>query len=272
MLVGIDIGGTTTDIVGIDETRLIEPLTVTASDPLTSAAGALGRFLVDRSLSLKSIDRVAVTGVGAGRIGDELLGIPAHPVSEFTAIGTGGAHLSGLSRAVVVSMGTGTAVVHVDGHDIEHWGGTGVGGGTVIGLAKRTIGVTDFDLILKKAERGDLSQVDLSVGDIADPSRLDMPAETTASNFGKVSDDATDDDVARAIVNLVCQTVGVVAAGAARATRTDRIVVTGKMAQVRFAAEVFNRLGELYGVSYQIPDLAASATAIGAAVALSQRG
>jgi len=269
MILGIDIGGTTTDIVGIDAGRLVEPLTVTASDPVASAAGALGKFVVDRSIPLASISRVAVTGVGAGRIGGDLLGIETAKVTEFAAIGVGGAYLSGLDRAIVASMGTGTAVVYVDGERIEHWGGTGVGGGTLIGLARRTIGVSDFDIILKKAASGDLAHVDLSVGDITDPNLVGMPAYTTASNFGKLEDDATDSDIARAILNLVCQTVGVVAAGAARATGTTNIVVTGKMAVVPFAAETFDRLGALYGCTYSIPDLAASATAIGAAVSIS---
>ncbi len=268
MILGIDIGGTTTDIVGIDSGRLVDPLTVTASDPLASAAGALARFVSDRTVPLAAIERLAVTGVGAGRIGGDLLGITIERVNEFTAIGVGGAYLSGVRRAVVASMGTGTAVVYVDGETIEHWGGTGVGGGTLIGLAKRMIGVSDFDIILRKAANGVLGQVDLSVGDIADPEVVGLPADTTASNFGKVQDDATDDDIARAIVNLVCQTVGLVAAGAARAKGTDQIIVTGKTAVVPFASETFERLGALYGCVYSIPRLAAFSTAIGAAVSI----
>lgn len=269
MLIGIDIGGTTTDIVGLRDDSIIEPLTVQANDPVASAAGALGKFVADRSVPLSDIERIAITGVGAGFVGDELLGIRTGHVSEFTAIGVGGGYLSGLTTLIAVSMGTGTAVVFVDGQTIEHWGGTGVGGGTLVGLAKRTIGISDIDLILKRAESGDLSRVDLSVKDIADPELFGMPSDTTASNFGKVADDASDFDIARAIVNLVCQTVGVVAAGAARAKNIDRIVITGKTAEVPFAQATFDRLGELYGVRYTIPRLAAFSTAIGAAVSIS---
>lgn len=266
MLLGIDIGGTTTDIVGLDGEKLFAPLTVSASDPVASAAGALGKFVVDRKVDLASIERIAVTGVGANNIGDDLLGIQTTKVNEFEAIGVGGAYLSGFTRAIVVSMGTGTAVVHVDGSSISHWGGTGVGGGTLIGLAKRTIGVSDFDIILRKAKNGNLDRVDLCVGDIADPGFIGLPKETTASNFGKTADDATDDDIARAIVNLVCQTAGLIAAGAARATESTDIVVTGKMALVPFAQETFDGLGLLYGCRYVIPKMAEFATAIGAAV------
>ena len=269
MLLGIDIGGTTTDIVGLDTKGLIDPLTVQASDPVASAAGALGKFVVDREVPLASIKKVAVTGVGAGRIGRDLLGINTVQVSEFTAVGIGGAYLSGMDRAIVVSMGTGTAVVYVDDGYIEHWGGTGVGGGTLIGLSKLAIGVSDFDIILKKAKDGDLSKVDLTIEDITQPELMGMPANTTASNFGRVADDATDSDIARAIVNMICQTVGVVAAGAARAKAVDQIVVTGKTAVVPHAESTFQRLGDLYGVTYSIPRFADFSTAIGAAVSIS---
>ncbi len=268
MIAGIDIGGTTTDIIGLRGTTLVDPLTVKADDPLASAAGALGKFVSERGIRLDEIRTIAVTGVGASRLGNELLGIPAKKVSEFNAIGTGGAYLSGEDKAVVVSMGTGTAVVIVDSGESRHWGGSGVGGGTLIGLAKRTLGISSFDLILKKAAKGRLEKVDLSIGDITDPALVGLPAEATASNFGKVADDASDDDVAKAIVNLVCQTIGVVAAGAARATGIDRIVLTGKMSVIPMAAEIFGGLGELFGLEFTIPDLAEFATAAGAAVYL----
>ncbi len=48
MIVGIDIGGTTTKIVGFRDCVPVGYLTVTASDPLTSASGGLGRELVER--------------------------------------------------------------------------------------------------------------------------------------------------------------------------------------------------------------------------------
>ena len=266
MILGIDIGGTTTDIVGLLRGSHIDPLTVRADDALASAAGALGKFVSLRCIKLAEISTLAITGVGAGKIGGELLGIPTVHVSEFRAIGTGGAYLSGIKKAIVVSMGTGTAVVHVDGDTISHWGGTGVGGGTVIGLAKRALGISSYESILKRAAKGTLDTVDLFVDDIADPGLFDLPARTTASNFGKTSDEATDDDVALAIVNMVCQTIGVVAAGAARATGTHDIVLTGKLAVAGLARSAFDSLSSLYNVTFIVPDHAEFATAFGAAV------
>ena len=58
------------------------------------------------------------------------------------------------------------------------------------------------------------------------------------------ADDADDNDLAMAVVNLVCQTVGMIAAGAAGATGKDTIVIIGKLAAFPAAAGVFELLSK----------------------------
>lgn len=65
-------------------------------------------------------------------------------------------------------MGTGTALVHAKGGRIEYLGGTGVGGGTLIGLAKKMLGVQNVEIISALASEGDLEHIDLRIGDITD--------------------------------------------------------------------------------------------------------
>ena len=65
IVIGLDIGGSTTKIVGLEDGRLISKERVKASDPVASAFGALGKFLSQNNLDLKSIERVMMTGVGA---------------------------------------------------------------------------------------------------------------------------------------------------------------------------------------------------------------
>jgi type II pantothenate kinase len=266
MIIGIDIGGSTTDIVGFEGGELHSPFSVTASDPVSSAAGALGRYLSETGRKLAGVDVLAVTGVGAGSVGSELLGLPIHRVDEFRAIGRGGVFLSGVRRAVVASLGTGTAIVEVDEGRITHWGGSGVGGGTLIGLSKALFGVSDIDSIARKAARGRLERVDLSVGDISKVEIPGLPPETTAANFAKMSDDVNDDDLAMAVVNLVCQTVGMIAAGAAKATGKDTVVLIGKLAAFPAAAGVFRMMAKITGLDFRIAPNASFATAVGAAV------
>ncbi len=272
MILGIDIGGTTTDIVCFSQHKLSGFLTVTADDPVTSASGALGKFLKEQNLKLSDIDSVAITGVGSGFLGNDLFGIPVVKVDEFHAIGLGGTYLSGLREAIVVSMGTGTAIVKADGLKVLHLGGTGIGGGTLIGLSKYMLGITDFDTLIEIAQGGNLKTVDLSVGDIAKTELGNLPPDVTASNFGKHSDKVTNADKALAIINLVCQAIGVMAVFASKNNKISQVVLTGKMLRIPQARSIFKRLENLFKVQFIIPDNASFSTAVGAARYLLEKG
>ena len=75
-IIGIDLGGSTTKIVGLSNGSIIGAAMVRASDPVTSAYGAFGRFLEDSGLRLTEIDRVMCTGVGSSFLKDNIYGIP----------------------------------------------------------------------------------------------------------------------------------------------------------------------------------------------------
>src|SRR5690554_1321031 len=94
--IGLDIGGSTTKIIGLKNGSLISKELVKASDPLASAFGALGKFISQNNLELEAIKRVMVTGVGASYLRGNLLGIPTYKTDEFMAIGLGGLYVSGL--------------------------------------------------------------------------------------------------------------------------------------------------------------------------------
>lgn len=262
--IGIDIGGTTTKIVGLADGNLFSPLCVQATDPLSSSYGAFGRFLNENKLQLDQIERILVTGVGSTFLEGDLYGIPTYRVDEFAAIGRGGLHLAGLTRAVIVSMGTGTAFVLADQDQARHLGGTGVGGGTLLGLSNRMLNVRNFADLVDLAKGGDLTHIDLTVGDITQRELVGLPAHTTASNFGKMSDLASKEDVALGIINLVFETIGVMAVLAARKEQVGDVVLTGNLTKVPQAQEIFAGLQNLFGVSFHLPQHAEFATAVGA--------
>ena len=92
----------------------------------------------------------------------------------------------GLERTVVACVGTGTPFVAFDRDTSVHLGGTGVGGGTFIGLATRMIGVDDPRLIEEMAAGGILSNVNIMVGDIYKKDVITgLRHDYTASNFAK---------------------------------------------------------------------------------------
>lgn len=257
-------GGSTTKIVAFDQ-GVIGMLQVRAGDQLTSLYGAIGNLLHRHNLSLTDVKKIVLTGVGASLIHEDIYGIPTVKVNEFAAIGKGGLLLAKEQEALVVSMGTGTAFVYAKGDEIEHIGGSGVGGGTLIGLASKLVGESDFEAILALAEKGDLSHVDLSVQDISNEEISTLPKNVTASNFGRIQSTATKGDLALGLINTIFQTAGVMAAFTAKARGFKKVIVTGSVTAIPYAKEVFDGVTALHGIPFEIPENATFATALGAA-------
>jgi type II pantothenate kinase len=81
IIAGIDIGGSTTKIVGINGGgNIITPLQVRANDPIASVFGAFGKFLDVAGYSIKNVDTITVTGVGSSFITKPIYGIPTYRV------------------------------------------------------------------------------------------------------------------------------------------------------------------------------------------------
>ena len=267
VLIGLDVGGSITKIVGFHKGKLLKETLVKASDPVASAYGALGKFMLLNELRLDQVEAIRLTGVGASHVEDsELLELPSTIVPEFDAVGVGGLFTAQAEKAIVVSMGTGTSIVYADRKTIRHIIGSGVGGGTLLGLGQTMLGVRDFDSISEMSLEGDLQKIDLSVGDISRRSIPGLSSDTTASNFGKVDERVTASDLAHGIVNLVFQSVGTAAVLAARLEKVDKIIFTGNLLRIESGRTVLKGFADLYNVKIVVPQHAELATAIGAAL------
>ncbi len=264
VILGVDVGGSTTKIVAFDQS-VIGMLQVRAADQITSLYGAIGNLLHQYNLSLTDVKKIVLTGVGASLINEDIYGIPTCKANEFQSIGKGGLLLCQEEEALVISMGTGTAFVYAKGDEIEHIGGSGVGGGTLIGLASKLVGESDFDAILALAAEGDLSHVDLSVRDISNADISTLPKNVTASNFGRVRSTATKNDLALGLINMILQTAGVIAAITAKSRGFQKVIVTGSLTALPQARETFDGVTALHGIPFLIPENATFATALGAA-------
>lgn len=273
-IIGIDIGGSTTKIVGFkldgDKRELIPPQFVRAADAITSVYGAFGKFTLQNGLELGDIDKVLMTGVGASFIDKPIYSLDCNNVSEFKSVGLGGLYLSGLDEAIVVSMGTGTALIHakktLDGTETTYLGGTGVGGGTLLGLSKKMLGVDTIEHLEQMCEEGNLDNVDLRIKDISGDNTFQINADITASNFGKLSDMATKNDIALGIANMVAETIAMLAVFAARNYDVKTVVLTGNLTALKAITDVFEGLEANFGVKFIIPEMAQFSTVIGAAL------
>ncbi len=268
IIIGIDLGGSTTKIVGYRKDRsLLAVQRVVAKDPVTSVYGALGRFISENKLQLSEVEHIVLTGVGASHFEGDLYGIPTTKAVEFEAIGLGGLELSGKEHALVVSLGTGTAFVEASRTaGSKHIGGSGVGGGTMLGLCERLAQASSFDTVLQLAGKGDLHKVDLTIGDISTSDVGNMNADVTAANFGKLADDAAPEDLVAGVVNMVFQTIGMLAVFALRESTTKDVVLTGTLTVMPEIREVFSTLEALHPVNFILPENSVFATAIGAAL------
>lgn len=271
LVIGIDVGGSTTKIVGVNGTDIITPLCVRASDPVASLFGALGKYLTINEISLSDIEEIILTGVGSAFIEKPLLGIPTARTDEFLANGLGARFTIDLQEMIVVSMGTGTSFVKVKGDSIAHIGGTGIGGGTLLGLSRLLLKTQKIDTIAELASRGNINNIDLLIQDICSKPLPGLPLDATASNFGKVDGNASPEDLASGIIHLVLRAIGQSAILSAVNSNIKDFVLIGNLTKIPQCREIFQKIEELYKVRFHIPQYSEYSTAIGAALAYQKR-
>ena len=267
IVIGIDVGGSTTKIVGLNEGEIISPMFITATDPVSSLFGAFGKYIYSNNISLSDIEHVMITGVGSAYVEGNIYGLPTTKADEFQSDGLGAHFGSKLEKLIVVSMGTGTTLIQVEGDKIRYLGGLGMGGGTLMGLSSLLLKTTNIDTIQELAERGNVKNVNLQIEDICKNDLEGLPLHATASLFGKVANShACDEDIAIGIYYLVIQTIGCAAVLSALNSGIKDIVPIGNLAQIPQCRIIFKMIEDLYKVRFHIPEHAEFRTAIGAAL------
>jgi type II pantothenate kinase len=229
--------------------------------------------LASGGLVLSSLPHVAVTGGRHRALPPAIHDVALRGVNEVSAIGRGGQAL-GLSAdddprtpILVVSAGSGTAVIAARGREYSHVTGSGVGGGTLLGLGRLLLGTIDAHTIDALAQMGDANGADLSLRDVISGPIGALPPDATAVNFGRIATatrDASNADLAAALVTLVGQVIAITAINAARAQQLERVIVIGHMTDMPSFRRVLDRVGDYYGMQLTLPEHAGYGTALGA--------
>ncbi len=266
IVIGIDVGISTTKIVGIKDMKVVSPMRITATDPITSLYGAFGKYLYENHIELEDVEQVMLTGVGSDYIEKPLYGRPTRKCDEFVADGLGARFESGLDHILVVSMGTGTSLVLCDGEGIRHIGGISMGGGTLAGLSRLLLKTSDIKQVSEMAQKGDISNVSLMIGDISPNPLPGLPMNVTASLFGNAQTDSAKEDIAVGLIHTVLQTIGSAAVLASLNTDINEFVMIGNLSMLPQCKEVFPMMEKLYNVRFIIPKYSQFCTAIGAAL------
>lgn len=267
IVIGIDVGISTTKIVGIDEKGMvISPIRIKATDPITSLYGAFGKYLHDNKIKLDEIEHVMLTGVGAAYIDEHIYGLPTSKSEEFIADGLGAKYESKLDRMIVVSMGTGTSLVKCDGESIKHIGGIGIGGGTLAGLSRIMLKTDDVKQITNLAKDGDVSKINLLIKDISAKPLPGLPMSAVASLFSNAKTNASREDIAKGLIWMVLQCIGSATILSSLESGIKDFVLIGNLSLLPLCREVYPAMEKVYGVRFHVPKYSEFCTAIGAAL------
>jgi type II pantothenate kinase len=257
-IIGIDRGASCTDFAVVDPDGLIEISSIENRDWESI------RTAYERLITKYETRHIVFSGPATGMPTSMTNTITI--IAEIDAIGFGGAALANLSQCVVVSVGTGSAIVHFTNNSAEHLGGSGVGGGTIKGLSALICGLDNPSQIESLALKGNASELNLTISDLGYEQISFLGADMTASNFAEIKSKKIEDQAA-AILDLVGETVGIIASICARSVDcSDHIVMVGKVAENRFIRQVLNLVGKLYQTTFIFPDNPGYATAYGATV------
>lgn len=257
-IIGIDRGASFTDFAVVRDRTFIDHLSIETRDwqEIAAALETIQKSHLPYGIAFSG----AVTGMPAD-LKNQVVEVP-----EIESIGLGGAALAGCETCLVISMGTGSAMVHVDQGTATHMGGTGVGGGTIKGLAKLICGTDNVHRVEELALKGSAAGMNMTIGDLGIADLSFLSADATVSNFAGIKSDSTEDKAA-GILSLVAETIGIIASLCARhAGCSDSIVAVGKVSVNQHIRETLERVGVLYQTQFQFPEHAGCATAYGAAV------
>jgi type II pantothenate kinase len=224
ILVGIDAGGTLIKFAFWDQNHLH-----TIKLPSKHMQAAVD-WVKDRFPAAN----LCVTG-GKSQLFQSKLGYETRSMIEFDATCQGVQYLmreQAVSHPsfILANAGTGTSIHWINQGGHSRVGGTGVGGGTLIGLSSLLAGIDEYEEIVQLAKQGKTDRVDLLVSHIYEGAVPPIPGDLTASNFGNVmhqSGDRIPADLLASVMSLVGETIATVSILAAQQHGVSNIVYIG---------------------------------------------
>ncbi len=270
MNLAIDFGLSNTDSVLIKKSAMQHRSKSFSGDP---SGTLIEEIISSHHISTEDLNHIVVTGGKHYTLPEELSGRSIVPVNEIAAIGRGGQAILKLSpekhdeSVLVVSAGSGTAMISANGKSYQHVTGTAVGGGTLLGLGRLLIDSVDPLEIGELALAGDPNGADLSIADVISGPIGKLPPTATAVNFGRLARETktvSRQDLAAALINMTAQIIAIIALNASRAINASRIVFTGHLTDMALIRSVLQKTADLYGQEFITSEKSGYATALGA--------
>lgn len=270
LLLGVDFGLSVTDAVVVSSSRIESHTQLHRPGP--AGPQVLKRILAELGTGSDASSLIGVTGGRSRELPEQFGNARIRHVGEAEAIGRGGLELTGLNRALVVSGGTGTAMIEADSAagTYVHRSGTATGGGTLEGLGSKLVGLRNASEIAELALSGDSSAVDTTLAEVLGDGIGQLPLAATAVNLGRLALVAEPQraDLAAGLVTMVGQTISLIALNVALVNGLNQVVFVGRLAGFEAFQAVFRSVFALYGGPEPVfPEGAAAGTALGAALA-----
>lgn len=226
--IGIDAGGTLTKIAYWDENKKMSFQSFLSSDFQAV------KDWIDTNHSLASI---CLTGGRAEQLKSYMLSKDEIPyIVEFDATMNGVMYqlkegTIPINSAIIANIGTGTSIHIMTDNTHTRLGGTGIGGGTLVGLGAALTGITNYKDIIELSKKGNRSSIDVLVSDIYKNNKLPINGSLTASNFGgvvlKTEENRNNTDLLAGVQGIIGEVVASLCIQAADAHQVEDIIYIG---------------------------------------------
>ncbi|MFD2443745.1 type II pantothenate kinase [Bacillus sp. CGMCC 1.16607] len=133
-----------------------------------------------------------------------------------------------LESCILVNIGTGTSWFFLQGDKQERILGSGIGGGTFMGLGELLTGESGFSNLVHMSLNGNKGKVDLTVSDIYMGEDTPVAGNLTASNFAKGrTDEQSSQDLMASVTNMIAETIVLLTLQATSIYQTQDVVYMG---------------------------------------------
>ncbi|WP_462409638.1 type II pantothenate kinase [Neobacillus sp. Marseille-QA0830] len=219
---GLDAGGSLLKIAYEENNRIHYK-----KFPIEKADEAIG-WLKTAGLDIQA----AITG-GKAHILQKTYFPEAVIVPEFQATCEGARFFlaqenNSIDSFLLINIGTGTSWHVVNGETYERILGSGLGGGTFVGLGSLLAQTQDYHQLTKLAGNGTKGNLDLLVKDIYESDEPPINGELTAANFAKAFKvKHSEADRMAALTNMIAETIVLLTLQAAALHQVKDIVLIG---------------------------------------------
>ncbi|WP_158633955.1 type II pantothenate kinase [Radiobacillus deserti] len=224
--IGIDAGGTLVKVAYLDNNNI---------EFRTFRSQQLDEVIKWITTNFERVE-VCLTGGKSEILAQKLQG-PTQTIVEFEATSKGVDYLANEQNLhfsngfILANVGTGTSIHHMKDGKQERVIGSGVGGGTLLGLSYLVSGETEYEKIINLSLQGNRGNIDLKVEDIFEGAVPPISGDLTASNFGKLSkmmaEKPSKTDALASVIGLIGETVVTICIQVADTYQTSDILYIG---------------------------------------------